>query len=386
MNKHGGILRERSIGFMTGSRFFSDQFNTRFKDLVSKKYIEPLDYEIEEKNGIVTFTLLGGIFIDHRGIRFDFFTAYPAQVSFKKSDVESLVRISLFYDKMKDKNLHFELRAYMIDELNSYSGTEDGEDPQQSNLITFRYNSSGELEKVGHPYVLGEQLKRILDDHDRRIKELKEYTETNVARLDKKIDSVERSLTNKINSVDNRLSKKINDNYNELSSLMREMETRIKNTHDQDMLKVYDKISEEIRRLDRTLTQRIVDAIAGMGEGGEGGGGGGGGGGSSNNEAIYDLQDAIRLLEKEIEEIKNLLRQRAGVKKQRKDSEGTFEEVTTYDADGKPLTRSVLQNKNSKGQYTVRVLTLNLGTSSQKTVRMKIEYDSDGDVISETNM
>lgn len=382
MNKHGGILRERSIGFMTGSRFFSDQFNTRFKDLVSKKYIEPLDYEIEEKNGIVTFTLLGGIFIDHRGIRFDFYTAYPAQVSFKKSDVKSLVRISLFYDKMKDKNLNFELKAYMIDELNSYSGTEDGEDPQQSNLITFRYNSSGELEKVGHPYVLGEQLKRILDDHDRRIKELKEYTETNVARLDKKIDSVERSLTSKINSVDSKLSKKINDNYNELSSLMREMETRIKNTHDQDMLKVYDKISEEIRRLDRTLTQKIVDAIAGMGEGGEGGGGGGG----SNNEAIYDLQDAIGMLEKEIEEIKNLLRQRAGVKKQRKDNEGTFEEVTTYDADGKPLTRSVLQNKNSKGQYTVRVLTLNLGTSSQKTVRMKIEYDSDGDVISETNM
>lgn len=383
MDKHGGILRERSIGFMTGSRFFSDQFNARFKDLVSKKYIEPLDYEIEEKDGVVTFTLLGGIFIDHRGIRFDFYTAYPAQVSFKKSDVKSLVRISLFYDKMKDKNLNFELKAYMIDELNSYSGTEDGEDPQQSNLITFRYNSSGELEKVGHPYVLGEQLKRILDDHDRRIKELKEYTETNVARLDKKIDSVERSLTNKINSVDNRLSKKINDNYNELSSLMREMETRIKNTHDQDMLKVYDKISEEIRRLDRTLTQKIVDAIADIGEGG---GGGGGGGGGSNNEAIYDLQDAIRMLEKEIEEIKNLLRQRAGVKKQRKDSEGTFEEVTTYDADGKPLTRSVLQNKNSKGQYTVRVLTLNLGTNSQKTVRMKIEYDSDGDVISETNM
>lgn len=322
------ILKDRAIGFVTGNKFYSDQFNARFKDLISNKFVEPLDYEVIVNDDEVTITVYGGIFVDHRGIRYDFFSSYPLRTTFshKKALETKLVRISLYYDKMIRNNTEMELRPYHIQELNSYSGTEDGEDLQQSNLITLYWNGK-EYEKVGAPYVVGEEMRDAFDSLEGRVLNLEAATGVGEG--------------------------------GDLNAIMELVEAN------------FETLDKLIAKTREDLEKMILEGLDADG-------------------ALSDITDKLNRLEADFEdERRNAESQRRkmrvpmGVAKNGKDDNGVYTRVTRYDEEGKVMMVSELTEPDELGRYQKRVITYHIGTPFQNTQTLAITYDEDGEVRTE---
>lgn len=326
--------KERSIGFVTESLFYSDQHNERFHDVAGDHTIKEMKFKTSKKGSNFEVILNEGVHIDHRGIRYDFLYAEPLVVTFPQNFPKKYMRLSVFYEKVekptydKRRNFDMELRAYPINDFKEVSGTHKGETYHQFHVATFE-NKGGNLVMVDRPFMLGEEVQiQIRELHERITKE--------VNRLDQKIDTVERTLTEKINTVEQKLTQKINSVENSLNQKINNLETNI---------------NQEINNINNNIND-IGDDL------------------QNTNDTASEAEKAAN-------------RSKIGMKRTKKDPQGTFEVVEYYDQDGKLMSKSVLSQPNGDGLYQRRTVTLAMGTPKQKVYNTKLTYDADGDLILE---
>lgn len=368
---------EKSIGFVTKNKFSSDQHNDRFKDLIANRTIEDIEFEVKDKGSMFEVYLVGGIMVDHRGIRYNFFESTAPKVIFKKNlDNKKYVRFSVFYDKSIPRNFEIELKAYMIDNLKSTVGTHLGGDERIFTVGTFEV-SGGKLKLVDRPYYHGEPVQI-------QIKEIHERIDKEVNTLNNTINTKEKNLNNRINkevsSLNSRIDKEVNNMENYVDNEINTLEQKVDNNKRDCENKIgdlqnnasdsVDCLQNSIDTLAGSINSQLVDLGITVTTGPHCSMDGGGGGSSPVEPDPEPTPPPI------------LRRNRVGMKRSSKGEESTFEKVETYDQNNKILTRSILSDFRD-GLYRKRTVTMNMGTPTQTTYTLELIYDSDGDLIEE---
>ena len=201
------MRRKSRVTFVTNQPFNSDFFNDYYAALAGEKILKPIILDFAGDN---TLYIIGGSFIDHRGIKFDFSVGEPTSVDLPTDG--KIWGIVVFYDKTKPLNFDVTLRIEKFDDIESVKKYKS-EDPQECLLLAVDAVNKEvvyDLPELGKEYLkdiesIDNQIKEAIEDE---IEGIINQQGENAVKIED-LESVTKVIENNIKNIEETLKSKV---------------------------------------------------------------------------------------------------------------------------------------------------------------------------------